>query len=377
MHFELTEKQTELLAVTQSIMDRYCSPADEQARDQGGMFPDAMYRDMCRAGLIDIWPGTMDGSGYLDGCVVGEALGRASGTATGLYFVNGVSGLMIARGMQNRMGQDLLHRLSDGDVRFSFSLTEPGAGSDATGITTAATRQGDTYVINGTKRFATGAGEADYILAVVRTDPDQPAKTGTSILLVPTDTAGLGIRPLEKVAGNAVSTCEVVFDDVAVPAGHLIGPEHHAWGLLFAGGLLERLVIACGAVGYSGRAFDHLRDHLCARQVQGQPVTQFQSIRHQMADMATTIQAMRWLTRHAAWLADQDSPDRVAAINMAKVFAVENGNRIATDAFRLAGGRSYFVEDVLNRIWREAALGYFAGGTGEIQRNAIARSIGL
>jgi alkylation response protein AidB-like acyl-CoA dehydrogenase len=371
MDFAKTARQTEIIASVADIAARHCSEAQERERDLTGAFPDQLYAELAQSGLLTLWQKAANGQGMLDGCVLSEAMGRFSATGSSLIFVSGISAALIARG-GSPVAERLLSGLQAGSLKLAFGLTEFSAGSDASALTTVAVRDGSDYLIDGEKRYTTGAREADYILAVVRTTEGSGQRPGLSILAVPTSAASIEISPLDKIGGNAHASCTVRFHQLRVSADHLIGREDNAWSVLYLGALIERMAVAASAVGMAQRAYDEAVRYLSERHSGGQAVTGYQAIQHQLVDLAMQIQAMRSTAYYAAWFADTGA-DATAEINMAKIFCVEGSTHVITEAFRLCGGVSYLTDSVLYRLWREASLGYFAGGTTEIARNAAAR----
>jgi len=375
MDLKLSQVQEEMVERAHTLCRLHCSPEQEAQRERDGQFPAGLHRALAEAGLLgQSLPRSVGGGGggLLDCALISEVLGHYSGTALALYFVNGVCGALIARAGSPEQQSRLLPGLMKGELRFAFALTEPHAGSDAAAISTRASCVGEEYVIDGAKLFTTGALEADYILTIARTDPRQKASGGSSVLIVPRTAPGLSCVPQPKIAGNGYASCEVRYSGVRVPALARLGPENGAWTLLGAGSAIERITIAAGAVGTAQAAYDQARAFTTTREQFGQPVAKFQAVQHQLADMATRIEAMRWLTYRAAWLADQG---RMAAgeISMAKLFCSETSQDILTAAMRLSGGRGYLEDTGLARRWREGFLAFYAGGTNEIQRNTIAR----
>lgn len=375
MDFSLTQCQQDIRQMVGEIASRHCTDAQECARDTTGSFPDGLYAELAQTGLLTLWKEAAAGVGMLDGCVLSEAMGRYSATGSSLIFVSGISAALIARG-GSPIADKLLGGLEAGSLKLAFGLTECSAGSDATALSTTAVRDGTDYLIEGEKRYTTGARDADYILAVVRTGEHSGLRPGLSIVAVPTAATGVHITQLDKIAGNGHASCTVRFNQVRVSADHLIGREDHAWSVLYLGALIERMAVAASAVGMAQRAYDEAISYLSQRQSGGRAVTGYQAIQHQLVDLAMQIQAMRSTAYYAAWFADTGA-DATAEINMAKVFCVEGAARVITEAFRLCGGVSYLADSTLYRLWREASLGYFAGGTTEIARNAAARRLGF
>jgi alkylation response protein AidB-like acyl-CoA dehydrogenase len=375
MDFTPTDKQRDIRDAVKAIAARHCSDEQERLRDADGHFPEDLYRDLAQSGLLTLWQHPASGRGMLDGCVLSEALGEASATASSLIFVSGISAALITRGGSS-VAATLVSGLEAGNIKLAFGLTESSAGSDANALGTYAETVGGNFVINGEKRYTTGAREADFILAVVRTGDRTRARPGLSIIAVPGSSKGLRVEPLNKIGGNAHASCSVLLDNVTVPVENLIGQEDNAWSVLYLGALIERMAVAASAVGMAQRAYDEAVLYLRDRHSGGQAVTSYQAVQHQLVDMAMQIQAMRSTAYFAAWRFDAGE-DASAAINMAKVFCVETSGNVITQAFRLCGGVSYLADSTLFRLWREASLGYFAGGTTEIARNAAARGLGI
>lgn len=374
MNHELTAAQSTLIDRVRSMTAQHCSPGQERERDLVPLFPTKLLRDMGELGLFDLCSSGQP-DGYRQAAFAQEQLAVASTTAATMMFINSAAVTFMTLGGVTDQHVQTLNEARKGRLAFAFALTEPQAGSDASAITTSATADGDEYVLSGEKRYTTGASSAQWILVVAKTSGG-PAKSTASVLLVPADADGLTITPRSKVAGDAQATCDLVFNDVRIPVTNLVGGEGEAWSLLRIGGRVERLLVAAAAVGLADRAVNLAIDHLRQREQFGRNVGRFQGVQHQIATLATEVEAMRQLTLFAAWSADaSDSPDK--AISMAKTFASERGAHVVAECMRLVGGRGYFVDDPLNRSWRESALWLFAGGTSEIQRNIIARSLGL
>lgn len=379
MDFALSPEQAALAERVAAFCREHCTEAHAAALDRAPRFPAELHHALAASGLLG-WclPAAYGGAdgGPIELCVINEGLGRHSSAATNLHFVNGVSAALIALGGTEAQKAEYVRGVAEGRVRFAFALTEPGAGSDAAAIATRAVRDGDAYVVEGTKLYTTGAAEADYILTVVRSRPDGKASQGTSLLAVPRDAPGLTVTPLEKIAGGCVASCRVEYDRVRVAAAQRVGPEHGGWPILMTGGGLERLVVAASSVGAAQAVLEEVTAHVTTREQFGQPVSRFQAVQHQLADMATEIDAMRLLTYRAAWMAAQGTAGP-REVSMAKLYASERLAEIAMRGMRLLGGRAYFTETPMPRRLREAMLALYAGGTVEIQRNAIARSLGL
>ena len=378
MNFDLTDAQKALRARVSSLCETYCTAELATQRDREGAFPTELHRGMSESGLLaHMLPKPWGAAGTMvDLTILCEAFGATSDAAVNLFFTQMAAGTLIALGGTKDQKAEHLPALARGERRFAFALTEPDAGSDAAAIRCRARREGDAYRLNGTKWFTTMAADADLILAVVRTNDDATAHRGASILAVPTDSAGVRVTPMEKIAGSAIASCEVVFEGVLVPESHRIGAENAAWNTLKLTAGLERLVIAASCVGAGQTIVETARAFALERAQFGKPIAGFQAIQHRLVDMATTVEAMRWMTYHAAWLVDRGRGG-IQEVCMAKLFASERLSELALDGMKILGGRAYLKRFSMERHLRESLLSLYAGGTAEIQRNVIAKTMGL
>jgi alkylation response protein AidB-like acyl-CoA dehydrogenase len=253
----------------------------------------------------------------------------------------------------------------------ALALTESGAGSDLQGVRTTARLDGEEWVIRGEKMWCTNASIADYIITLVRTGAS--GSRSLSMIIVPTDAPGLRIGPPEKKMGLKGSpTHAVIYDDVRLPAGNLLGPEGH--GLPQALAALDggRISIGALSVGLARAAYEAARQYAQERQAFGHPIADFQAIQWMLADAGTEIHAARLMLYHAAWLKGQGQPYTQAA-SMAKLFATEMAERVCRNAIQIHGGYGYSREYPVERLYRDARLMTIGEGTSEIQRMVIAR----
>lgn len=379
MDFGLSEAQQALREKVVAFSDEYCTEAHAQALDRHPEYPAELHRALAASGLLGYGlPEALGGSGgtAVDTVIIHEQLGGRSDAALNLLFVNSICGTLITFAGSDQQKAELVPAIARGELGFAFALTEPEAGSDAGAIKTRARAHGDDYVVDGVKLYTTGAADADYILTAVRSNDESRASRGTSLLLVPTDAEGLKSEPMDKIAGNAVASCRVEYAGVRVPQANRVGGENQAWPMLMIGGGLERLIVAAAAVGSAQQVLQELLVFVGEREQFGQPIGQFQAVQHQLADMATEIDAARLLTYRAAWTIDQGRQP-VKEASMAKLYASERLAEIVIRGMRLLGGRAYLMENGMQRRLRESMLSLYAGGTMEIQRNLIARSLGL
>lgn len=379
MDFDRTESRHEIAKMVAAVTAGWGAER-EAAADTSDVFPVDLHRSMAEAGLfahrLPSRYGGADGD-LVDVTAISRELGRHSDLAVSIYLVNCVAAEVLVRAGDESLCEQLLPRFVAGDLLLSFALTEPDAGSDPGGITTQAVRAGDEYAINGTKLFTTGASNADYLLTVARTDPAQPARTGSSIMLVPGDTPGLHVEPLDKIFGNAHASCTVTYRDVRVPAQAVVGPLGGAWRLMAQGIAVERLIVAGWLAGLAEKVQQDLVEFARSRHQFGRAVGGFQAVAHHIADIAVTAESMWLMAAHAAWRADRDGAKATRHVSGAKIYCAERISEILSLAIRLTGGRAYLRGHPLQRHLRASMLGFYAGGTDEIARNAVARSLGL
>jgi butyryl-CoA dehydrogenase len=263
-----------------------------------------------------------------------------------------------------------------GEKFAAFGMTEPNVGSDVSAIETRAVKDGDHYVVNGTKIFITNGGLADWVNLIVSTDPGKKLK-GISILIVEKGTPGFTVgRKLHKLGRRAGEIYELVFDDCHVPAGQLLGEEnrgfYNALGTLSAG----RIYMGAEALGTAQYAYDEALGYAKERKQFGQPIGKFQAIAFMLADMAVKIEASRLMVYQAAWMKDQGL-DFATMASMAKLYATEAATEICNHALQIHGGYGYVSEFPVERLYRDCKLGEIGEGTSEIQRRIIAKAIGL
>lgn len=381
MHFELSTEQQLLQQKVAEFCAHECPPEFETSLEQSDAFPEHLYRKMADNGFLKIsFPkeyGGIDGN-ILDIVLIAEQLAKNSYTAVNIYLVNVVfAGMIILNCGNDAQKKELLPKLLKGDINFSFALTEPEAGSDARSIKSSAIAQGDHFLINGTKYWTTGATVADYIITVVLTSLVTDQSKLMSVFIVPTKSEGLKITPIPKLAGNAYPSCEVKFQNVSIVKENILGGiEWLNNGILqlFQTAEYERICVAASCLGGAETILKECTEFAKTRQQFNKPIIKFQAIQHALADIATQIEAMRWMTYHAAWMKSMGK-DCFKEICMAKLFCSETLNDIARKGMQIFGGRGYSMEYRMQRYLRESYLSLYAGGTSEIQKNVIARSL--
>jgi alkylation response protein AidB-like acyl-CoA dehydrogenase len=313
------------------------------------------------------------GGSFLDATLFLEETTRAQIPVAG-YGVT-----LIVVGALNKYGtdeqkRDLLGRVVRGGT-LAIAMSEPEAGSDVANLKTRARRDGDEYVLDGAKMWCSYAHKASHILIVCRTG-DGERHDDMSMVLVPRDAEGLTITPIPTLGGE--ETNELHLDGVRVPAEALLGLEGGGWLQLMAGLNYERTILAATALGVAQRAFDDALAYAKERKQFGRPIGSFQAISHKFADLATDLAQVRLLVRWVARLTDED-PNRMLPqeASMAKLAATELAKRCAIDGMQIMGGYGYASEYPMERHLRTAVVGTIYGGTSEIQKNIIAKTLGL
>lgn len=349
--------------------------------DEQAVFPYQLYEKAVQNGWIGmIFPEEYGGANapLMDLILFAEVLGQR-GYDFGIGFVMPVFvGLNVLKHGNEQQKIKLLPKLTAGKIRFSISITEPDAGSDAANLSTSARRVSDGWVLNGRKVFSSGAHLANtIILMACRTDPSLPKRKGISFFLVPNDTPGLEIYPMKTLGRHIVLTNEITLRDVHVSEDALLGPLNGGFSVLTDGLNIERLTSAALYVGNAKAILDDCLAYAKSRVQFGQPIGKFQVISHMIADMATQVDAARLLTYRAAQSYEDDPHKAIAALSMAKLYASEILARAANIGMQILGGYGYTKEYDMERYYRIARITTVVGGSSQMQRNTIAKQLGL
>lgn len=357
-----------------------------QAWDRDNHFPRDVFAKLCELGVAGLTvPEEFGGAGrdIAATIMVIEELSRRSMAVAVPYIMCACyGGMNIDEVGSPEQRAALLPKLAAGDLLFSYGITEPDAGSDVASVRTTARREGNggTVVINGAKRFCSGANVADYIYAVVKSDGDAPRYKNMSIVLIPTDAPGITIEPQNAMGMKGAATCDVTFEDVEVPAENIVGGDegwNNGWQKIVGPGLdVEKIEVAAMALGVASAAFDDAWDYAQERKQFGKPVSAFQSIRHMLADCKTKLHACRLMTYHAAWLLDQKKPASVET-SMAKLFVCDTGKEIVLTCQQVMGAYGYIKDFDMERYVRESLVMPIFGGSSAIQKNNIANRLRL
>jgi alkylation response protein AidB-like acyl-CoA dehydrogenase len=311
---------------------------------------------------------------------VAERLSRHSHDLASIYMVNAIlGGVLIAVAATKEQKAEFLPRLRRGRLQLAFAMTEPEAGSDAASLKMAAGRDGDNFILRGEKIYTTGAATADWIIVVARAEEHAASKRALSLFLVHKGAEGLLIKPMPKLAGGMHASCHLLLQDVRVPLSQVLGGTDglgKAWDILRVTGPLERLTVAAMSVGLAYAIVERAVAFAKSRQQFGQTIANYQSIQYKLVDMKMTETAMRLFVDEALATVERGN-GADAAISMAKCFCSERLQTLVEDGMRIMGGRGYFEMEKMARYYREAPFMLYAGGTAEIQRLLIARSMGL
>jgi acyl-CoA dehydrogenase len=376
--FALTDEQRELRRLAREFAEREIRPKAAEY-DENSTHPADVIAKAHEVGLMNPHiPEEYGGLGLrgFDGMLIGEELAwGCSGIAVSIVANTlGAAPVMLAGSEEQK--RRWLPPLVETPILCSFGLTEPNAGSDVSGIQTTAVREGDEYVINGSKMFITNAGHADWLVVFASTDKSKGHR-GLSAFVVPTDLDGVVIeKHLDKMGQRATDTSALAFGDVRVPAENRLGEEGEGFKVAMRTLDFTRPGTAAGAVGVAQAAFDYSVEYAKTRVQFGQPIAMNQGVNFLVADMATEIEAARLLVWQAAWLLDQGKRATLQS-SFAKRFAADTAMKITTDAVQIFGGYGYIKEYPVEKLMRDAKLFQIYEGTSQIQRLVIAREIFL
>ena len=260
-----------------------------------------------------------------------------------------------------------------GDLVSAIGISEPGAGSDVANIQTKALLNGDHYVVNGAKTFITNGYYGDFVVAVVKTDPDKGVN-GVSLMVIDLDAEGVSKRKLKKLGWHASDTAKINFDDVKVPKENLIGAPGQGFYYLMGGLQLERLVGAIGAVAGSEKALEYALQYMSEREAFGRPINKFQVLRHRVAQLASEIEALKYFVYHCCRL-HNDGHYAVKECSMAKLLATELSDKVVYQCLQFFGGYGFMEEYKIARMFRDSRVGTIGAGTSEIMREIIAKMV--
>jgi alkylation response protein AidB-like acyl-CoA dehydrogenase len=373
--FGLSDDQRDIVAAVREFVRDRAAPAAAE-HEEKHQYPWELFHHLGDMGLCGIpYDERYGGAGqsFLTYLLVLEELARGFFSLALEVSVHHLSAFGLHRFGSEELKEKYLPRLFSGEWLGAYALSEASSGSDAASLRTRAQRDGDSYVLTGTKRFITSAGEADYYLVMARTGEEGPK--GISAFVVEKGWKGFDFGKLEaKMGWNASPMRELLFDGCRAPAGNLVGEEGQGFTIALAGLDSGRLGIAACSTGLAQAAFEAALGFAREREQFGRPILEFQGIQFMLADMATQIEAARRLYREAARVRD-DGLEYSLAASMSKLFASDTAMRVTTDAVQVHGGYGYMQEYPVERYMREAKALQIVEGTNQIQRMVIARHL--
>ena len=372
---QLTDDQQRIRATARSFAEQEIAP-NAATWDRTGEVPRDLYRRMADVGLMGMmidprWGGA--GTDFVSYALAIEEISAADGGISNIMAANNSP---VATALQehgtDQQRADYLERLTCGDWIGCIQLTEPHTGSDAAAITTRAVRDGENYVLQGQKAFITAGSLADVAMIVAVTDPDA-GKRGITTFITPTDNPGYRVIAHEDKLGHRTNdTCQIAFDDMVVPATDVLGRPGRGLGIALGYLSLGRVGVAAQATGGARAALRAARSYASERETFGRLIKDHQAVAFEMADMATSIEAARQLYLHAASLHDRGCESAREA-SMAKLFASQMAERVASAAIQIHGGYGYLSDYPVEKIYRDVRVYQIYEGTSEVQKIVISR----
>ena len=376
MDFELSDDQRAFADTARQFAQAELAP--HAARwDAEGIFPREAIAKAGELGFCGLYaPENAGGLGLprLDATLVFEEMAAVDPSTTAFITIHNMATWMLGTWATPAVREHWGPLLTRGEKLASYCLTEPGAGSDAASLKTRAEAIGHEWVINGSKAFISGAGSTDMLVLMARTGDAQSGAGGISAFAVPADTPGISYGKREhKMGWNSQPTRTISFDNVRIPADHLLGREGEGFKIAMKGLDGGRINIATCSVGAAQGALTHAQRYLHERRQFGKPIASFQALQFKLADMATELVAARQMVRLAACKLDAGARDASTYCAMAKRFATDAGFAVCNEALQLHGGYGYLNDFPLERLVRDARVHQILEGTNEIMRVIIAR----
>jgi alkylation response protein AidB-like acyl-CoA dehydrogenase len=375
MEFKHTEEHEVMSRTLRDFVDREIKP-NTLKWEREGEIPREIFTKLAELGFLGVRLPTEYGGGGLDfwyTVVLLQELMRCGSIGVGVAVMTHAefATKVIERGGSHELKSKYVQAAAEARLIGALGVSEPGAGSDVANLQTRAVRDGDDYVINGSKVYITNGTIADYITTAVRTGGE--GHKGISLIVVPADTPGLTRKRLKKIGTHASDTAELFFDDCRVPAENLVGNENEGFRLIMQGFEGERLVLAVMACSQARLLFEEARKWGQDRKAFGQSILGFQVWQHRMADVLTNLEAAETLTHRAIDMYVKGEPAN-SIISMAKLFATEMALDTARECAQIQGGLSHMEECLIGRLYRDSLALTIGAGTSETMRNIIARS---
>jgi acyl-CoA dehydrogenase len=374
--FSLTEDQIAI----QDMAQRFCADAivpHAAGWDDAHEFPRETIRAAAELGFAAIYVSEESGGiglGRLESALIFEALAYGCPATSAFLSIHNMAAWMIDRFGAADVKARYLPQLVSMDLMASYCLTEPGSGSDAAALRTTARRDGDDYIVSGTKQFISGGGVNDIYVTMVRTG--EPGPKGISCLVIERDMPGVSFgAPERKLGWNASPTAQVNLDNVRVPVANRVGDEGEGFRIAMAGLDGGRINIGACSLGGAQRCLDEAVTYVKTREQFGRAIAEFQNTQFQLADMATDLEASRALLYLAAAKVSADAPDKTRFSAMAKKLATDNGSSIVDRALQMFGGYGYLKDYPIERFWRDLRVHRILEGTNEVMRMIVGRDL--
>ena len=380
MDFGFTEEQEMLRATARQFVADVCPAERAKEWDEESAVPPELFKGMAELGWFSLpfaEEDGGDGGGPVELILIAEELGRASFDVAMCYIGVLIPGITVFNWGSPAQRAFIRDQVMTGRQRLAVAVSEPDSGSDAAALRTSAHDRGGHFVVNGQKMWCTGAGLPDTTIATyVRTGPREPKHEGISLLLIDPQADGVEVRRTPTLARHILGTNEVYLSDVLVPREDLVGPQDKGWSVMLSNIELEKVIITGGYLGAAQATLDEMLAFAKTRHAFGRPVGTFQALAHAMADLQVEIDSARLLAYRAAWLLAQGRPcGREGA--MAKLKGSETYVAAARLGMQVCAGHGFSTESVMSFRYRESIVATISGGTSQIQRNGIARSMGL
>ena len=385
MAYDLTEEQVMLKETISRLAKEQIAPGAEKRDEEGGFSWDSaeVFRENGLFGAD--FPEKYGGSemGILSLCLIIEEIAKVCASSSIILLVHELGSIPIFFAGNEEQKEKYLPKLATGENLVAFGLTEPNAGSDVSGVKTKAIKDGEHYVLNGTKTFISHADVADVICIAAKTDTSVPAHKGISIFIIEKGTSGLSIGKHENKLGiRGSSTVEIIMEDAKVPASNILATEGAGFPIIMKTLDLTRVPVAAQAIGIAQGALDYAVSYTKERTQFGKPIFSFQGLQWMMADMATHVEAARQLTYKTASMfegiprnLDKLSKEMIRYSAMAKLYAADTAMKVTTDAVQLLGGYGYVKEYPVERMMRDAKITQIYEGTSQIQKVVIASTL--
>ncbi|MEH6607184.1 MAG: acyl-CoA dehydrogenase family protein [Pseudomonadales bacterium] len=376
MNFDLNEDQLAFQDAARSFAAGELTPQAAHW-DENKIFPVEVFKAAGELGFMGMYSPEQDGGmalSRLDTAIILEELAAGCTSTAAFMSIHNMATWMLCSWGTESLRAEWAEQLTAGQKLASYCLTEAGAGSDAGSLRTSARRDGDDYVINGSKMFISGAGSTDVLVVMVRTGADGPS--GISAFAFPADLEGIHYGKNEdKMGWNSQPTRAITFEGVRVPASCLLGQEGEGFKIAMKGLDGGRINIATCSIGAAQATLNHAQAYIKERNQFGKPIASFQALQFKLADMVTELVAARQMVRLAAFKLDNNDADKTTYCAMAKRFATDVGFQVCNDALQLHGGYGYIREYPIERFFRDARVHQILEGTNEIMRLITARRV--